>query len=199
MSKDGGRLAPPKRLREGGLDMAIDRAVREMLDVEPPMGLRGRVLDRIQRPRRSFAWVWIAVPVAAAAVILLAVVGSWRQAAPPARPAAPIVARVEPRVTVPVVGSSKTPETSKTASIPLPYVTPRGRRPAPSGLDDGPIAAALAPADDASEIDPLSPIAPITVPSVSPASITPAEIAISPLSPIVELHIAPLSPPERRN
>jgi hypothetical protein len=179
--------------------MAIDRAVREMLDVEPPMGLRGRVLDRIQQPRRSFAWVWTAVPIAAAAVILLAVVVSWRQAALPARPAVPVVAEVEPRVTIPVVGSSKTPETPMVASIPLAFVTPRARRPAPSGLDDSPIAAALAPADDASEIDPLSPIAPITVPSVSPVSITPAEIAISPLSPIVELRIAPLSPPERRN
>ena len=35
---------------------AIDRAVREMLDVEPPAGLRGRVLDRIERPSRGSAF-----------------------------------------------------------------------------------------------------------------------------------------------
>ena len=34
--------------RGARFDEAIDRAVREMLDVEPPAGLRGRVLDRIE-------------------------------------------------------------------------------------------------------------------------------------------------------
>jgi hypothetical protein len=33
--------------RRARFDDAIDGAVREMLDVEPPAGLRGRVLDRI--------------------------------------------------------------------------------------------------------------------------------------------------------
>ena len=30
------------------LDREIDRAVREMLDVEPPAGLRARVMQRIE-------------------------------------------------------------------------------------------------------------------------------------------------------
>jgi len=33
------------------LDREIDRAVREMLDVEPPAGLRGRVMQRIEEKR----------------------------------------------------------------------------------------------------------------------------------------------------
>ena len=64
----------------GRLDKAIDRAVREMLDVEPPSGLRGRVLDRIGRPTDSFVpsafrrkAVWLAAPLAAAAILVLAV------------------------------------------------------------------------------------------------------------------------------
>jgi hypothetical protein len=56
------------------LDDAIDRAVREMLDVEPPSGLRGRVLDRIENAgTRGWSWIWIAAPVAAAAILVLAV------------------------------------------------------------------------------------------------------------------------------
>jgi hypothetical protein len=74
------------RPQDGRLDAAIDRAVREMLDVEPPAGLRGRVVDRIRQPRRAFAWTWFAVPVAAAAAVVLAVVlqdGRDRAIAPP--------------------------------------------------------------------------------------------------------------------
>jgi hypothetical protein len=74
--------------REGDLegrgarfDEAIDRVVREMLDVEPPAGLRGRVMQRIDDPvasafRRKAAW--LVAPLAAAAVIILAVLAPWR-------------------------------------------------------------------------------------------------------------------------
>ena len=54
----------------GRLDAAIDRAVREMLDVEPPAGLRGRVLDRIESPRRGFGWLWVAGPLAAVSFVI---------------------------------------------------------------------------------------------------------------------------------
>jgi len=35
------------------LDAAIDRTVRQMLDVEPPAGLRRRVIERISAPVAS--------------------------------------------------------------------------------------------------------------------------------------------------
>lgn len=54
-------------------DGAIDRVVREMLDVEQPAGFRHRVLGRIDESPSPWRWMWIAVPVAAAAVFLLAV------------------------------------------------------------------------------------------------------------------------------
>jgi hypothetical protein len=59
--------------------------------------------------------------------------------------------------------------------------------------------AASVPADGASVIDPLTAIPPITVAAIRTANVASTEIAISPLAPIAELQIAPLSPPERRN
>ena len=96
--------------REAGgarFDAAIDRAAREMLDVEPPPGLRGRVMDRIElndpvasafgRKNRGARKFWlVAAPVAAAAVVVLAVTAPWRDAAPPAPTAPPVMAQVEP-------------------------------------------------------------------------------------------------------
>src|SRR5947207_14159444 len=73
MSEVGGRR-PEVGGREDHLDLAIDRAVREMLDVEPPDGLRGRVLERIDSPRGGVPWIWIATPVAVAAILVLALV-----------------------------------------------------------------------------------------------------------------------------
>src|SRR5947209_671136 len=81
------------------LDVAIDRTVREMLDVEPQADLRARVITRIdalspdrvasaflgaealaKAARRKI--VWVAAPLAAAAVIILVVLAPWRQPAP---------------------------------------------------------------------------------------------------------------------
>src|SRR6185436_5893100 len=97
MSDDARREARGARRAAGRakFDEAIDRAVREMLDVEPPAGLRGRVLDRIDalstNPvasalRRNTRIWWLAGPVAAAAVVVLAVMAPWRSATPIERP-----------------------------------------------------------------------------------------------------------------
>jgi hypothetical protein len=185
------------------LDTAIDRAVREMLDVEPPAGLRGRVLDRLDPSTRAVAsastravasafrrkTAWITVPVAAAAVIVLAVLAPWRQPAPRVvAPGSPSIAKVNLPPTVPPATAPKSSESSKTVKM------PRSR-----GAGERIIVAAGLPDDEASAIDPLSAIAPITVAPARPADIAPKEIAVSPLAPITELQIAPLSPPERRN
>jgi hypothetical protein len=174
------------------LDRAIDHAVREMLDVEPPSGLRGRVLDRLEQPRRTFAWTWIAGPVAAAAILVVAVLVPWRHAAPPVvTPAAPSMARVETPHIVPPAVSPKTSGAPRTVSI---------TRPAPRRIEDRIIVATVAASDDVtSQIDPLAPIVPIAVTASQPRDIAPKQIAISPLTPITELQIAPLSPPDRRN
>src|SRR5688500_2611263 len=123
--RDGRREARGARpahrsLGEGGLDTAIDGAVRAMLDVEPPPGLRGRVMDRIDHHgpvasafRRKGAWIF--APVAAAAVIALAVLAPWRDAAMPAGTTPAAIARNAPPATPPDVAP--------------PVVTPRTPQP----------------------------------------------------------------------
>ncbi len=176
------------------LDTAIDLAVREMLDVEPPAGLRGRVFDRLDPTTHSVASAfrrkiaWIVVSVAAAAVIVLAVLAPWRQAPPVATPSTPSIAKVDLPPTVPQITAPKSSES------PRAVTTPASR-----SAGERIIVAAVLPADDASAIDPLSPIAPITVAPARPVDIAPKEIVISPLAPITELQIAPLSPSERRD
>jgi hypothetical protein len=50
-------------------DAVLDRALREMLDVEPPPNLRDRVLMRIDASPSPLRWMWIAVPAAVAIVL----------------------------------------------------------------------------------------------------------------------------------
>jgi hypothetical protein len=192
------------------LDFEIDRTVREMLDVEPPAGLRGRVIERISNVpvpsafpnsvASAFRWkAWTLVPIAAAAIIVLAVMLPWRNTAQPAPPAPPSIAKVEPKIVSPNVDAPN-PESRKTMSIPLPHVQGPVEQPARRRVAEGiVIATVLAAADESFGVDPLAPIAPITVPAVRPADIAQKDIAISPLAPIAELQIAPLSPPDRRN
>jgi hypothetical protein len=195
------------------LDFEIDRTVREMLDVEPPAGLRGRVLDRISNipeasaaipvasPFRRKAWrkAWLLAPIAAAAVIVLAVMLPWLNTARPAPPALPSIAKGEPKIVSPNVDRPD-PESRKTMSIRSLHVQGPVEQPARRRAAEGVVIATVLPAaDDSFGVDPLAPIAPITVPAVRPADIAQKEIAISPLAPIAELQIAPLSPPDRRN
>lgn len=79
MSDERGREAGDSRL-----DAAIDGAVRQMLEVDPPAGLRGRVQRRIAARDDGAAAVasaftrkllWTSLPVAAAAVLAFMVLG----------------------------------------------------------------------------------------------------------------------------
>jgi hypothetical protein len=83
--------------------------------------------------------------------------------------------------------------------MPQGHAATSGHPPATRGIEDRLIVPAAVPTDEATTIDPLSPLSPIAVGAVRPSDIAPKEIAISPLAPIAELQIAPLSPPERRN
>jgi hypothetical protein len=117
-----------RETRGARFDEAIDRAVREMLDVEPPAGLRGRVMNRIGRPSGSFEAsafrrkaAWLAVPLVAAAILVLAVlmpsVSGRPPVAPPARaandvylPPPPVARRApEPRPQVVVAKAGTRP------------------------------------------------------------------------------------------
>jgi hypothetical protein len=179
--------------RGARFDEAIDRAVREMLDVEPPAGLRGRVLDRIENPRSrgwSWTWTWIAGPLVAAAMVILVVMAPWRHAAPVVPAAGPAIARVEPTPAVRAVAGPRPPKAAERA----PRSSVRDGRAQPRVE-----AASIAVAEAAGAIEPLSPIAPVSVPVMTQADIRQTEIGVARLTPVVELQIAPLSPPDRRN
>ena len=63
------------RLPHSSLDDAIDRAVRDMTNVDPMAGFERRVMRRIDRPSpRRFGWLPLAA--AASAVALLIVLGA---------------------------------------------------------------------------------------------------------------------------
>jgi hypothetical protein len=192
-----------RKPEEGRLDLAIDRAVREMLDVEPPAAMRQRVIARIARGgsgdsasafRRKAAW--ILAPVAAAALVVLAVLLPWRtrQPGPPPFKGSgdiQLTAETAPRPVAPrLVTAAGAPRGSHAGS---PGVTSPARRETVAAATE------LVAADDTTGIEPLAAIEPITVATVRPASIAQAEIAISPLAPIAELQVAPLFPPDRRN
>lgn len=186
------------------LDIAIDLAVRAMLDVEPPAGLRGRVLHRIESPRRDgVAWVWFAAPLVAAAVIVLSILRPATSERPP-RGGPSQVTVVQPGLLPPT--SVPAVVTGKPERAPQPVVAKAEARPA-FAITTGPVpsragmAATLSAFADrpATDIEPLTPIAPISVADIRPLALTHAEIAISPLTPIAELQVAPLFPPERRN
>jgi len=207
--------------REGGFDAAVDGAVREMLDVEPPPGLRGRVLSRIEAAdsgasafnlsttpvasafRRKA--LWLAVPVAAAAMILLAVLGPWRRAIEPAPSAPPSMANGAHPVPNPIVQPPPAPPIASTTTemgLPygLPYSTPprRAQSPARPGL----VAAAAAPAsEDVVWIDSLPGPAAIDVAAIEPGKADPVRSIELPAAQIPALDVRPLSdtPRERRN
>jgi hypothetical protein len=203
------REAGSRQRVAGSLDAAIDRAVREMLDVEPPPGLRGRVMDRIERNdpvtsafRRKF-WL-VAAPVAAAAVIVIAVMAPWRDAAPAARTSPPVVAGVEtPRVTPSPVSPKKPepPTEPKTPHVPRATSINAGRVAAPPP-DRLVAAAAVAAGEDVNftVVEALAPPPSIAIdnaPGPAPSSIRSIEPA--PLQ-IRALEITPLpeTPRERR-
>jgi hypothetical protein len=191
--------------RGSALDRAIDDAVRQMLDVEPRAGLRARVLNRIAASRHapsgfSRKIIWTAVPLAAAATLVLALVLPSRRAeqpplqAPPSTVAAVEPSRVPAPLAPPVVGAPQRAPRMMTA--PRVVTAPRTHTVAvPEGIV---AAAAFTPAEPVASIEPLS-ITPIEVAPIAPQGIAPSDITVRPLSPITELQIAPLNPPERRN
>jgi hypothetical protein len=77
--------------REGRLDRAIDRAVRDMMHLDPPTGLRRRVLARLNAPdeRRTWSLPTFAFASAALVVLMLSLTLLPRAIRPPVAPTAP--------------------------------------------------------------------------------------------------------------
>jgi hypothetical protein len=199
MSDNGGRRSEAGS-REDRFDAAIDRAVREMLDVEPPAGLRGRVLDRIETPRRGFAWIWIAAPAAAAAIVVLAVLLPSTSAPPVIDPVTTVATKETPAPPRPVTSA---PPPAGTQAPPQPAIargTPRAVRPQPS-VRTTVTAATVEPGADIAWLEPLpgpeaidvAALEPSKAPSIPSIDVAPAQIPALEVRPITD------TPRERRN
>src|SRR3954466_10294018 len=110
-------------MSDARFDRAIDEAVREMLDVEQPAGFRARVLRRIEArslPPEGGSYkrfLWAALPMAAAAILILAVL---------------LPRTTEPRQQTPspaTTARGEAPASPVTTSPPTPRVTPRTGNP----------------------------------------------------------------------
>jgi hypothetical protein len=206
---------------EDRFDSAINRAVREMLDVEPPPNLRARVIEKLltscrlpaagcRLPATGFrlpasgcrlpaSRLWLAVPLGAAAVIVLAVLLA-RRVEPPAAPAAVASAADRYLPLEPVAGPERPQVQVARGANEAPSVSGAGNAPQPATRARGTVFAAL-DADDAAAvvIDPLTSIAPIAVAPIAQNAIAPGDIAVRPLDTIAEMQIPPLAPPDRRH
>ena len=182
------------------IDDAIDRAVRDIMSVEPRAGLRSRVLDRLERPAAG----WFALARLAGAAALLVIVAIAFLMIPPApRPVAP-----------PTIASSA--PAPAPPSVPPPAVAPpyagvpadsaptrRVRPPQPPRAPvqpsrplfpaQGVVAAASVAGDSTAALETIEPVAPLPVAAgASPIAIQ--AIQIEPLT-IERIVVAPIPPP----
>ena len=177
------------------MDRAIDRAVREMVQVDPALGLRRRVLSRLEGPRhgsRVPRYAWGTAMVALAAVVLMVV----RDRPTEPVPAGPISAQVS---AVPAPTPDRTtdlPTITSTPPAPRRGASPRVTREAIRmprvanvfGAPSPAVSAAAAsnsesvrPAsEDASQNSPAA-VPPLVIPPLMPAPIEMPAIVIQPL------------------
>jgi hypothetical protein len=188
------------------LDREIDRAVREMLDVEPPPGLRGRVMDRLESIERPAAsrfgrtiW-WTAAPLAAAALMVLAVLLPRHESTTRVAPApAPSIARANPPSTPPAATPAprlpEQPGTEPIAAGAVDLARERQTVTAAVAADEAPVPgfprvpSLTVPQLSVSEIKTVAAVAPPAELGVEPIAV-PAPIDVEPL---------PLSPRERQS
>jgi len=194
MNEENGRQSAGIR------DSVIDTIARQMTDAEPRADLRARVLARIEarieapieeRPRRRVAWTWVAVPVAAAALVVLAIallplLRSSRQTPP-----STTVVAAEPRV-------------PRGAAPGAPFARPRPVATRKRAGADRPTLVretivVAAPSNGAVTVDALRSLAPIAVAPVQPPAVQVANVSVAPLADLSPIPMESLSPPRERD
>ena len=173
-------------------DHAIDGAVRDMLDVDPPADLRAKVIARIDaRPASSFQLPAFSVErfvvLAGGAAVLVLIVLLLTQ-----RPQPTVQEPVQARAGADQVLPSPEPVVPEsTAPVAHTHVARASSQLATAAsTDTSGMSAAL---------DPLTRITPIEVAPIAQSSIAPQPIGVHPLNPITEVQIAPLTPPNGRD
>ena len=184
-------------MTEREIDTAIDRAVRDLMDVDTDAAFRGRVTARLQRPARRMLLRPLAAVALAAAAVASAVV--WMRPSSTGLPPSTAVA-VTSAPTTPTpplaVGAGTDRGVALTGAAARREGSPRRTIAGP--IPRGTVVAAVAEVPT-STIPPLTTVDPISVEPIAQAPIVPSEIVVAPLSPISELEISPLEPRAARN
>lgn len=171
------------------IDKAIDRAVQDMLGVEPRAGFAARLRSRLEAPRRRpLVWPALASAVAVAAIIVFVVVSREPAGVSPALPPVQSAARAAP----PEAETPKPP-----APPPRQPDDPAVRSPK-RAVTRVPDFAALPPFESDVAITPLEPVGSIDVTTVSVEAIASPDIAVESLPPIAPVNVQPLPPPGGR-
>lgn len=184
-------------MTEREIDTAIDRAVRDLMDVDTDAAFRARVTARLQRPARRMLLRPVAAAALTAAAVAVAVV--WMRPSSPEVPAStPVAAISNPTAAAPpsTVGAGS----DRGSDLPGAALRTEAKPPrtAVGPIPRGAVVAAAADAP-ASTVPPLTALDPISVEPIAQTSIAPSEIVVAPLSPISDLEISPLEPRSARN
>ncbi len=182
---------------ESPLDRAIDRAVREMMHVDPPPGLRRRVLSRLEAPvarRPLFLPRYVFATAALAILIVAAMFLRDPGGSPVGSETPPSIASGTPRVQPGPATEAPRPKDRKVT--PLGKSAPITREPIPMprvanvfGAGTTRVSAAADPGSEAvwtgdrgspSEV-PSNPVAPLVIAPLTPPAIETPAIVIPPL------------------
>ena len=183
------------RRDDSHLDAAIDRAVRDLMSVEPRAGLRERVLAELTgEPARAAWWPRLALgsaAVAVAAVVLLMIVNR-----PPEQPVDRTIAGATPRAATPgnTGETAKPPGATPPVHVDAPRAQAARQRPV---VEDRLVQAASIAANEPiaiepmTAVEPLAPIDPIRIARLE----TPVGLdnSIKPIT-IARIEITPLTP-----
>jgi hypothetical protein len=176
-------------------DEAIDRAVRDMLAVEPRADLRRRVLERIAEPSRRLLTFPRLAAAAAAVVMCIALPLTWwltqRQPGPTRAPSMvqqqPVAPPASPVAAAPEAPTAKNTVATKTSFDP-PERIPRGQV----------VAQAIAePAESQQGLEPLQAPASLTMKGLEPpkpevTAIALSQITVRDLARVRELQVDPI-------
>jgi hypothetical protein len=184
-------------MTERDIDTAIDRAVRELMDVDTDAAFRARVTARLHRPARRLLLPRLAAAALTVAAMAAAVI--WMRPSAPGTPAsAPMTDTRGPVAVAPprteTVGSDRGAVLPTTAAL----SPTRSVRTAAEAIPRGAVVATVADAA-VSALPGLTAIDPIEVEPISQTSIVPSAIVVAPLTPISEMQISPLEPPTARH
>jgi hypothetical protein len=167
------------------LDDAIDRAVHEMMDVEPRAGFRQRVASRIEAPPPRLLTPWrLATLGAAAAVVVLVVAISFRPSDTVPRIASTEVAPAQPPVAQVPPAEIRPPAAESTELAAKPREVRRNVVVARSLADSEPLPSLTG-------VEPLVPPATLTVRQLETHAPEIQDIVLAPIA-ISELSVDPL-------